>query len=270
MMRVALVFWCIVYSLRYRVAPWHFFQLNSGYFNSTKNIFSKLDMDRFIPERWRLHQFEDDGKNIPDFPVFLKPEWGQNAHGIFFIRNGGELQEARETKVVKRTAYLLQEVAQEKREFELFYVRSATDHQNCGLLSVTEVKNRNQLDPVINGVYNKDSSYHDITADFTAAEQDVLWTMLKSVGSFRIARVGLCANSKQDLLLGNFHIIEVNIFLPFPLILMDKSISFPVKYQFIKKTMALSALSITTLPQREKRHSIFFRQLIAHYRVKGC
>jgi hypothetical protein len=270
MMRVALVFWCIVYSLRYRVAPWHFFQLNSGYFNSTKSIFSKLDMDRFIPERWRLQQLEDDGDTAPEFPVFLKPEWGQNAHGIFFIRNGDELDEARKTKVVKRTAYLLQEVAREKREYELFYIRSATDHQSCGLLSVTEVKNRNQLDPVINGVYNKDSSYYDITTDFTATEQEILWTMLKSVGSFRIARVGLCANSKQDLLLGNFHIIEVNIFLPFPLILMDKSISFSVKYQFIKKTMALAALSITTLPQREKRHAIFFRQLIAHYRVKGC
>ena len=95
MMRVALVFWCIVYSLRCRVAPWHFFQLNSGYFNSTKSIFSKLDMDRFIPERWRLQQLEDDGDTAPEFPVFLKPEWGQNAHGIFFIRNGDELDEAK-------------------------------------------------------------------------------------------------------------------------------------------------------------------------------
>jgi hypothetical protein len=268
--RAALIFWCIVSCLRNRAAPWCFFQLNSDYFNSTKNIFSKLDMDRYIPERWRLRQREDDGQTEPKFPVFLKPEWGQNAHGIFFIKNGTELHEARKKRVVQKTAYLFQEVAHEKREYELFYIRSAHDHQSCGLLSVTEVKNRNQSSPVINGVRNKDSNYHDITANFTAAEQELLWTMIKNVGSFRIARVGLRADSKQDLLLGNFHIIEINIFIPFPLILLDNSISFSAKYRFVRKSMALAALLIATLPRKEGRHAIFFKQLIAHYKVKGC
>jgi len=119
-------------------------------------------------------------------------------------------------------------------------------------------------------VHNRDSNYHDITADFTPAEQELLWTMIKSVGSFRIARVGLRADSKQDLLLGNFHIIEVNIFIPFPLILLDKSISFSAKYRFVRKSMALVAHSIAALPRKEERNAIFFRQLIAHYKVKGC
>ena len=267
--RAALIFWCIVYCLRSRAAPWCFFQLNSDYFNSAKNIFSKLDMDRYIPERWRLQQHEDDGRIVPDFPVFLKPEWGQNAHGIFFIKNDADLHEARKKKVVKRTAYLLQEVAQEQREYEFFYIRSADDHQNCGLFSVTEVKNKNHSEPVINGVHNRDSNYHDITADFTPAEQEVLWAMIKNVGSFRIARVGLRADSKEDLLLGNFHIIEINIFIPFPLILLDKNISFSTKYRFVRKSMALAARSIANLPRKEGRHGIFFRQLVAHYKVKG-
>lgn len=268
--RVALIFWCIVYCLRNRAAPWCFFQLNSGYFNNTKNIFSKLDMDHYIPERWRLHQCEDDGQIVPEFPVFLKPEWGQNAHGIFFIKNGTELHEVRNRRVVKRTAYLLQEVAQEKREYELFYIRSADDHQSCGLISVTEVKNRNQSGPVINGVHNKDSNYHDITANFTPAEQELLWMMVRGVGDFRIARVALRADSKQDLLFGNFHIIEINIFIPFPLILLDKSISFSAKYRFVRKSMVLVAYSIAALPRKGRQHTIFFKQLIAHYRVKGC
>jgi len=269
MIRGALVFWCIVYCLRNRAAPWCFFQLNRDYFNTTKNIFSKLDMDHCIPEKWRLGQCEDDGLIVPEFPVFLKPEWGQNAHGIFFIRNGNELHQARKKRVVQRTSYLLQQPAKEKREYELFYIRSADDPQSCGLLSVTEVNNRSQRGPVINSVHNKDSNYLDITTDFTSAEQDSLWEMLKDVGNFRIARVGLRADSKQDLLLGNFHIIEVNIFIPFPLILLDKGISIKAKYEFVRKSMALAAHSVAALPPREVQHSIFFRQLIAHYKVKG-
>ena len=270
MIRISLIFWLIVYCIRKRVAPYYFFQLNSDYFNSTKNIFSKLDMDRNIPERWRLSQLEDDGRKVPALPAFLKPEWGQNSHGIFFIRNTSDLRKARRQRVVKRTAYLLQEVAWEEREYDVFYIRSADDSQSYDLLSVTEVRNGGYSDPVINGVYNKDSSYHDITEDFTSTEQKLLWMMMKNVGIFQIARVGLRANSKQDLLARNFHIIEVNIFLPFPLILLDDSVSFPVKYQFVKKSMALAARLIAKLPQKENRHAIFFRQLIAHYKVKGC
>ena len=270
MIRISLIFWLIIYCIRQRVAPYHFFQLNSDYFNSTKNIFSKLDMDRNIPEQWRLDQFEDDGRTVPVLPAFFKPEWGQNSHGIYFIRNTSDLRKARRKKVVKINTYILQEVAWEGREYDIFYIRSAEDRQSYGLLSVTEVRNGGHSDPVINGVHNKDSSYHDITEDFASTEQKLLWTMLKNVGSFQIARVGLRANSKRDLLAGNFHIIEVNIFLPLPLILLDESVSFPVKYQFVKKSMALAACLIANLPRKENRHAIFFRQLIAHYKVKGC
>jgi len=270
MIRMALIFWLIVYCLRERVAPYLFFQLNSDYFNSTKNIFSKLDMDRNIPEKWRLNQSVNDGKTVFALPVFLKPEWGQNSHGVFFIRNTRDLRQARKKRVVKRTAYLLQEVAWEAREYDVFYVRSAEDSQNYGLFSVTEVRNNGHSEPVVNGVYNEDSSYHDITADFTVAEQKLLWGMLKNVGNFRIARVGLRTNSKQELLAGHFHIIEVNIFLPMPLMLLDESISFPDKYRFVKKSMALAARLIAKIPKQEGRHAIFFRQLIAHYKVKRC
>lgn len=270
MIRISLIFWLIVYCIRQRVVPYHFFQLNSDYFNSTKNIFSKLDMDRHIPKKWRLNQSENDGRSVSTLPVFLKPEWGQNSHGVYFIRNTSDLREARKQRIVKKTAYLLQEVAWEAKEYEIFYIRSSEDSQSYGVFSVTEVKNSGHSDPVINGVHNKHSSYHDITADLTTAEQNVLWEMVKNVGDFRIARVGLRANSKQELLAGNFHIIEVNIFLPMPLILLDEGVSFSTKYRFVKKSMALAARLIANLPRKESRQAIFFKQLIAHYRVKGC
>lgn len=40
-------------------------------------------MDESIPLKWRLKQTYLDKNNPPcKFPVFLKPEWGQNSNGI--------------------------------------------------------------------------------------------------------------------------------------------------------------------------------------------
>jgi len=270
MIRLILIFWLIVYCVRQRVIPYYFFQLNRSYFNSSKNIFSKLDMDRCIPERWRLWQIEDDGQIEPELPVFFKPEWGQNSHGIFLVRDSSELHEVRQKEVVKKTSYLIQESALEEKEYELFYIRSVENSHQRAIFSITEVKNKKYPDLCINGVHNKDSSYHDVTADFTDVEQDILWTMLEPVGQFRLARVGLRADSKKELLAGNFHIIEVNIFLPLPLILLDKGVTWKEKHQFIRKSMALAARQVSTLPRKKKNHAIFLKQLIAHYKVKGC
>ena len=59
--------------------PWKFFQLNAPHFNSAKGIFSKIDLDEMFPEEWRLSQRYDADDYLPEeYPVFLKPEWGQN------------------------------------------------------------------------------------------------------------------------------------------------------------------------------------------------
>jgi hypothetical protein len=45
-------------------------------------------MDARIPKKWRLKQDYFDKNNLPEtFPVFLKPEWGQNSNGIIKINN---------------------------------------------------------------------------------------------------------------------------------------------------------------------------------------
>ena len=91
MLRPLLVFWLIAYSVYYRTRPWNFFQLNSDYFNGEKNIFSKLELNQYIPFRWRLRQVVDDGEIVPEFPVFVKPEWGQNSHGVSSVKTLDEL-----------------------------------------------------------------------------------------------------------------------------------------------------------------------------------
>lgn len=268
MLRSLLVFWLIAYCLRYRTGPWNFFQLNSDYFNGEKNIFSKLELNRYIPSRWRLKQVVDDGRCVPQFPVFVKPEWGQNSHGVALIKDLFELNRLRRTRKPRNVTYLLQESAPERREFEIFYIRSAGDPDDAAVLSITETVNGSRETLVVNGIRNSDSSYRDITSLFSEKEQLDLWSAMKSIGFFRIARVGLRADSPQALLRGLFHVIEVNVFLPMPLVLLDTQPGFHEKHTFIRKAMEASALLIRSLDRPQKKHPIFFRQLIAHYKVK--
>lgn len=268
MLRPLLVFWLIAYSLWYRTRPWNFFQLNSDYFNGEKNIFSKLDLDQYIPRQWRLRQVVDNEENIPRFPVFMKPEWGQNSHGVRLVKGLDELNVLRRKRSGENVTFLLQESATEIREFEIFYVRLAENQEDYAVLSVTETVNQSgELLPV-NGINNIDSSYCELTEMFRESDLKTLWAMMNTIGFFRIGRVGLRAHSIEELLAGNFHVIEVNIFLPMPLVLLDKNMAWAKKHQFIRKSMKESARLAKVSGQPKKRYPIFFRQLIAHYKVK--
>ena len=89
--------------------PCKYFQLNSPWFNENKGVFSKMDLDRVIPERWRLEQKYDDGVSNPvSFPVFLKPEWSENAKGVYRADNPEELRLIRQKISTSTVPYLLQ------------------------------------------------------------------------------------------------------------------------------------------------------------------
>ena len=268
LIRPLLVFWLIVYSIRYRTRPWNFFQLNGEYYNAGKKIFSKFDLDQCIPKRWRLSQIVDDGTILPQFPVFRKPDWGQNSHGVSAVNGEAELLRLRCKRNKKDITFLLQEAARESREFELFYIRSAENLKEYALFSVTETTNSGESPLPVNGVLNRETSYHDITALFRVDELIRLWGMISNIGFFKIARVGLRTDSINDLLEGKFHIIEINLFLPMPLMLLDDQITWSTKHQFIRSSMQAAAALAKTIVRRQKRYSIFFRQLVAHYQVK--
>ncbi len=268
LIRPLLVFWLIVYSIRYRTRPWNFFQLNGEYYNAGKKIFSKFDLDKCIPKRWRLSQSIDNGVILPQFPVFRKPDWGQNSHGVSLVTDETELRCLRGRRNRKNITFLLQEAATEKREFELFYIRSAENLHDYTLLSVTETCNSGKALLPVNGVLNRETSYHDITGLFHEDELIRLWDMISNIGFFKIARVGLRADSISNLLAGEFHIIEINLFLPMPLMLLDDQITWSTKHQFIRSSMQASAALAKTIVRRQKRYPIFFWQLVAHYQVK--
>jgi hypothetical protein len=99
----------------------------------------------------------------------------------------------------------------------------AANKKCLSTLNITQSLNRSDERYPVNGIHNKETVYQDITQDFCEKELSVLQTYLQELPSFRIARVGLRANSKADLLLGFFHIIEINLFAPFPIHLLDNS-----------------------------------------------
>jgi len=244
------------------VAPWKYFQLNSPYFNEQRDIFSKLDMDQRIPDQWRLHQFLDVADTCPpQYPVFVKPEWGQNSSGVTRADNIQDLRQIRLNRESTKLNYLIQEAAPGKREFEIFIIPSNKSNAIPAVVSVTETINNDCEDYPINGIYNEYTSYKDISNELSHEQILTLWHHLKQVGTFRISRYGIRANSIEALLTGEFHIIEINLFLPMPLVLLCNNKSWKTKIQLCIRYMWHLAKITKSIPLNQPHKSVFFKKM---------
>ena len=141
-----------------------------------------------------------------------------------------DLQQIRKNTANSSLTYLVQEAARESREFEVFYIRDADNPGEFAVMSITEVNNSKEAKYPINGVHNIFSSYTDRSADFSGIKSRLLWKHVSKMGHFRIARVGIKADSEEDLLAGRFHIVEINLFTPMPLNLLDKNKTWQKQY----------------------------------------
>jgi D-alanine-D-alanine ligase-like ATP-grasp enzyme len=268
MIRFLLIFWFVFYALRNRAFPWLFFQLNAPYFNSQKGAFSKLDIDKCIPADWRLPQIPLTSETKPKiFPVFMKPEWGQNSHGVFRVDNLAQFNSRFRQVCSKGISYIVQDAAREAREFEVFYIRSAEQSDRPATFSITEVINTEEDLLPINGIYNENTSYHDCTDQYSPEECETLWQHFRSICDYHIARVGLRANSKEDFLSGKLHVIEINLFLPMPLSILDQKMSWAERIRFIKKAMENAAQAAKVIPKAQTRKPVFWKNLIAHCKL---
>ena len=268
-LRVSLVFWYIWACLRYRALPWNYFQLNSIYFNKQKGIFSKLEMDRLIPEQWRLAQYYYDAGKLPEhYPVFIKPEWGQNSKGISCVHNEKEYRSFQDVADTTDMPFIVQNAALEENEFEIYYLRSSDNSDNYSFLSITQVTNTCVNSHPINSIHNNCTGYVDITQTFSAKELQTIWFFLRKIGKFRMARVGLKADGIKEIFMGNFHIVEINLFLPMPLALLAENVDSYKKKKIIKTTMSLAAKLVKDIPENETGERIFFQKMKAHYKVK--
>ena len=270
LIRLSLIFTYISYCIRYGVGPWRYFQLNAPYFNEQRNLFSKLDVDKRIPKQWLLEQFMDLGSRDPSsYPVFVKPEWGQNSQGVVRVDNLLQLNALRQQRTTRHPFYIIQQAATEKREFELFMIPNEKDLQQCSILSITETCNHSGEALPVNGIYNKDSYYQDCITKLTEEQQNTIWGHFKQMGNYRIARYGVRANSLEDLIAGRFHVVEINLYVPMPLLLLTQQISLFHKLKFINKAMKQLVFVTKAIPATQLSKSVFFKKLRIARRLKS-
>lgn len=257
-MVIAYIFCCIGVVTR----PCKYFQLNTRFFDAGEGIFSKIAIDRLIPPAWRLAQCYDDGARMPErYPVFVKPEWSQNAKGVYRADDAAELRRIRDQISGSRARYLLQEGAVEANEYEIFSIRHHRDPQRWAVLTVTQACNSAEPHPV-NSIYNHNTRYREITDSFSAAQLGQLWALVRRIGPFVISRVSVRADSTGDMLRGKFHVIEVNLFLPMPINLLDRRYSRADVLRFVASCMMRLALATKHRDQNLATRPVFIKSML--------
>lgn len=252
----------ILCCARIGVAPWRYWQLNARYFSAEHGIFSKLSLDALIPDRWRLPQSVDSDLVVPaSYPVFLKPEWGQNAHGIHRVDDAEQLDRLRTQLADEPQRYLLQEAATGKREYEIFSIDANRSDNRHDVLTITEAVNDSERFP-INSKNNRYTRYVDITAQFTSEQQNTIAEYLSMVGEFGISRMSVRADSNEELVAGNFHVIEINLFLPMPINLLDRDYRWTERWRFIRSAMMSLAQATRLIKPVENPQPIFARMML--------
>ncbi|MCK5820183.1 MAG: hypothetical protein KAH18_13315 [Psychromonas sp.] len=212
-------------------------------------MFSKLDMDKRLPTQWRLTQYRDDGICQPtQFPIFVKPEWGQNSKGVVRIDNKLALAIHRQNRHNVKYDYLIQHPATGKIEFEIFIIPNAANINEYACFSITQTCNDSHEALPVNGIYNKQCYYQDLTPLLSLLQKQKIWKHFKQIGKFKMARYGVRADSLTDLINGNFKLIEINLMLPMPLVVLANNISIINKFIFISNSMRALALMTKTLP----------------------
>ena len=270
LIRGLLILHYMVFCLRFLTIPWRYFQLNARYFNNQKKIFSKQDLDAITPVEWRLKQYIDRSDLRPErYPVFAKPEWGQNSTGVSCIHNIAELGALRESCGYQAQNYLIQEAAVGAIEFEVFVVKHPQKAGQFAVMSITQVINHSADKFPVNGIYNHDTQYQDITDALSPAEQQQLWQELNRMGDFTIARYSLKADSLGALLQRQFKLVEVNLYVPMPLSLLSHNLTRLQKYQLLYNTTHSLAQLAQQLNSKKVTQGIFFNKLIAARRGHG-
>ena len=165
--------------------------------------------------------------------------------------------------------YILQEAAPGSREFEIFSIdahgagrrQAANVLATADVVTVTEAVNGREAFP-INSKYNSDTRYTDITRSFSNEELGTLASYLREIGRFGIARMSVRADSRQALLAGDFHVIEINLFLPMPINLLDADCTWPEKWRFIRTAMMSLALATRAITPIARPPAIFTRMML--------
>ena len=276
-MRLRMVLGIISSCAKRGISPWRFFQLNAPYFNDQKGVFSKLDLEQQVPEKWRLPSLVLDPLQSVDgwkaevldhlrLPVFVKPEWGQNGHGIYRARTEQELEQALREVARLETPYFVQQGADYGREIDVFFVGSPRTDQAPRCFSVTEMLDTHGDILPIHSIHNG-TQYRDLTGLLTAEDRAQLWRLLSEMGDYRIARVGLKTPSLEALLEGVFQVVEINLFTPMPINLLDEEQSLVKRQEFLKG-FAKAVADVIAQSEQQPSKPIFWEKTRRHFALK--
>ena len=249
----------ILNCFRIKTGPWKYFQINARHFSDEKGIFSKLNIDKMIPEKWKLRQERLTEFFTPSrYPVFIKPEWGQNAQGITRADNSDQLRAITTNLEGSSTTFIAQECATESREFELFTIFTDPGRSECAVMTITEALNQTHDYP-INSIYNENTRYRDITDQFSQADIKKLIDFKQEIGKFGQSRLSVRADTTDDLVAGNFHVIELNLFTPMPINLLDRNHSWIQRLKYIAQYSYAVALATRSIDTSQKSFAIYTR-----------
>lgn len=277
LMRLRMILGIILSCFRRGVSPWRFFQLNAPHFNDSKGVFSKLDIEQMIPDKWRLPSVSlDHEASVQEwadhigaelsFPVFIKPEWGQNSHGVYRVLRAEDLHEVLQEVKSHDLPYFAQQGADYEREIDLFFVGSPHRDADARCFSVTEMLDIHGERLPIHSVHNG-TKYRDLTDELSSADRSQLWKLLGELGDYRMARVGVKTPSLEALVEGVFQIVEINLFTPMPINMLDPDLSRQQQAIFLEAFSRAVAESVAELGSQPNK-PIFWRKTQRHFALK--
>ena len=110
--------------------------------------------------------------------------------------------------------------------------------------------------------------YKDRSTEFTSDEIKTLKSHLQQLPHFKIARIAVKTDSRETLISGNFNIIEINLFAPMPIHLLDKNHNNAYKNKFIFNSMKKLAIISAKASKKDFKPFLFYKIVRRHYQLK--
>ena len=156
-------------SIKHKSSFLNLLNLNYKYLEIKKGIYSKHKLNQIIPNKIKLNsQTLTNFKINPkiNYPIILKPDWGESSLSIFKINNTQELNNIIKQKNIIITNYFVQEFDNTDIEYDILFIKNIQTNK-LEISEITTVSTQNK--DKITGIYNN-SIYQTITKQFTPLE----------------------------------------------------------------------------------------------------
>jgi hypothetical protein len=120
----------------------------------------------------------------------------------------------------------------------------------------------------MNSINNANTYYRELTASLSTEQLDAIWTHMRAFGRFSISRVGLRADSIDHMVNGDFHVIEINLFVPMPINLLDPVKTLKQQIATVLHTTWHLAQITKHIPEEQEHQSVFFKKWWVARKVK--